>query len=411
MSERQWKVIDVVKRVESGLLTSRQGAQIAGVSTRQFLRIRGRVAVEGKKAVVHGNRGRAPSNKLSDEKRAKVVELRRTKYAGFNDQHFTEKLAAAEAIATSCSTVRRLLRKEGIGAEQKRRARKHRRRRERKAQEGLMLLWDGSRHDWLEGRGPWLCLVGAIDDATGQVMPGAHFGLQETSVAYLRTLRAIVLEKGVPFSIYQDRHSALQRNDENWTLEEELRGKQDPTQVGRAMAVLGIEAIYALSPQAKGRVERLWKTFQDRLCSELRLAGATTIVEANEVLQRFVADFNRRFAVEAKDAEPAWRRLKVDADEACSFLYEASVGNDNAVRLEGEVIDIPPGPKGRSYARARVQVRQLLDASWRIHHRGALIATKAASALAELRPRARKKRSAASRAFRKGISQVAVSLP
>ena len=411
MSERQWKVIDVVKRVESGLLTSRQGAQIAGVSTRQFLRIRGRVAAEGKKAVVHGNRGRAPSNKLSDEKRAKLVELRRTKYVGFNDQHFTEKLAAAEEISTSCSTVRRLLRKEGIGAEQKRRARKHRRRRERKAQEGLMLLWDGSRHDWLEGRGPWLCLVGAIDDATGQVMPGAHFGLQETSVAYLRTLRAIVLEKGVPFSIYQDRHSALQRNDENWTLEEELRGKQDPTQVGRAMAALGIEAIYALSPQAKGRVERLWKTFQDRLCSELRLAGATTTEEANAVLQGFVADFNGRFSVEAKDAEPAWRRLKVDADEACSFLYEASVGNDNAVRLEGEVIDIPPGPKGRSYARARVQVRQLLDASWRIHHGGALIATKAASGLAELRPRARKKRSAASRAFRKGVSQVAVSLP
>lgn len=411
MSERKWKVLDVVKRVESGLLTSGEGAQIVGLSTRQLRRIRRRFSDEGKQAVVHGNRGRAPSNKLSDEVRSQIVELRRAKYAGFNDQHFTEKLLSEEKIAASRPTIQRLLRREGIAAPQKRRARKHRRRRERKAQEGLMLLWDGSRHDWLEGRGEWLCLVGAIDDATGQVMPGAHFGLQETSVAYLSTLRAIVMGKGVPLSIYQDRHSALQRNDENWTLEEELRGKQDPTQVGRAMAVLGIEAIYALSPQAKGRVERLWKTFQDRLCSELRLAGATTIAEANEVLQRFIVDFNQRFGVEAKDAEPAWRVLKLDADEACAFLYEATVGNDNAVRLEGEVIDIPPGPKARSYAKARVQVRQLLDGSWRIHHRGKRIATKAASAVTELRPRARKKRSAASRAFRKGVSRMAASLP
>ena len=411
MSEQKWKVLDVVKRVESGLLTSGEAAQIVGLSTRQLRRIRRRVSDEGKKAVVHGNRGRAPSNKLSDELRAKIVKLRRTKYAGFNDHHFTEKLASEEQVVTSRRTIQRLLRKEGIAAPQKRRARKHRRRRERKAQEGLMLLWDGSRHDWLEGRGPWLCLVGAIDDATGQVMPGAQFGLQETSVAYLSTLRAIVTGKGVPLSIYQDRHSALQRNDENWTLEEELRGKQDPTQVGRAMAALGIEAIYALSPQAKGRVERLWKTFQDRLCSELRLVGATTIAEANEVLQRFILDFNQRFSVEAKDVRPAWRALKVDADEACAFLYEAQVGNDNAVRLAGEVIDIPPGPKARSYAKARVQVRQLLDGSWRIHYRGALIATKASGTLTKVSPRRRKKYSAASRAYRKGVSAIAVSLP
>ena len=304
MSERMWKLLDVVKRVESGLLTSGEGAQIVGLSTRQLRRIRRRVNDEGNKAVVHGNRGRAPSNKLSDETRAHIVALRRTKYVGFNDQHFTEKLLSEEQVSSSRPTIQRLLRKAGIAAPQKRRGRKHRRRRERKAQEGLMLLWDGSRHDWLEGRGPWLCLVGAIDDATGQVMPGAHFGLQETSVAYLRTLRAIVVDKGVPLSIYQDRHSALQRNDENWTLEEELRGKQDPTHVGRAMAALGIEAIYALSPQAKGRVERLWKTFQDRLCSELRLAGATTIAEANDVLQRFIWDFNRRFRVAPRTLRP-----------------------------------------------------------------------------------------------------------
>ena len=411
MSQRQWKMLDVVKRVKGGLLTNAEGAKIAGVSMRQFRRIRRRVAKLGKKAVIHGNRGRQPINRLSDESRAKVVELRRTKYVGFNDQHFAEKLAKDEKLVVSRPSLQRILRKAGVVAEQKRRPRKHRRRRERKAQEGLMLLWDGSRHDWLEERGPWLCLVGAIDDATGQVMPGARFALQETSEAYLHTLRAIVGGKGVPHSIYQDRHSALKRNDDNWTLEEELRGQQDLTQVGRAMEMLGIEPIFALSPQAKGRVERLWRTMQDRLCSELRLAGAKTMEEANEVLKRFVEEFNERFAVAAKDAEPAWLSLKVDADEACAFVYEATVGNDNAVRLEGEVIDIPPGPKERSYAKARVQVRQLLDASWRVYHRGAVIATKSASGLSELRPRGRKKRSAASRAFRKAVQSIAVSLP
>jgi len=411
MSEQQWKVLDVVKRVESGMLTSGQAALIVGLSTRHLRRIRRRVQEQGKKALVHGNCGRAPSNKLSDELRTNVVELRRTKYAGFNDQHFTEKLASDEKVSTSRKTIQRLLRKEGIPAPQKRRARKHRRRRERKAQEGLMLLWDGSRHDWLEGRGPWLSLVGAIDDATGKVMPGAHFAPQESAEGYLRTLRAIVTSKGVPLSIYQDRHSALQRNDDHWTLEEELRGKQDPTQVGRALEALGIEAIYALSPQAKGRVERLWKTFQDRLCSELRLAGACSLEQASAVLTRFIEDFNRRFGVEPKESEPAWRPLRIDADEVCAFVYEATVGNDNAVRLDGEVIDIPPGPSARSYAKARVQVRQLLDASWRVYHRGTRIATRKPGQLSELIPRKRKKRSAASRAFRKGVSKIAVSLP
>ena len=406
MSEQQWKMLDVVKRVEAQLLTSAMAAQIVGLSTRQFRRVRRRVASLGNKAVVHGNRGRTPGNKLGDAVRAHVIALRETKYAGFNDQHFTEKLLTEEELSLSRSTVQRLLRGAGIPAPQKRRARKHRRRRERKSQEGVMLLWDGSRHEWLEGRGPWLCLVGAIDDATGQVMPGAHFGLQETSVAYLTTLKAIVTSKGVPLSIYQDRHSALQRNDASWSIEEELRGKQDPTQVGRAMETLGIEAIYALSPQAKGRVERLWKTLQDRLCSELRLVGATTMEEANEVLRRYIPEFNKRFSIAACDAEAGWRALRVDADEACSFVYEATVGNDNAVRLEGEVIDIPPGPRGRSYAKVRVQVRQLLDASWRVYHHGVRIATKEGNQLTEVKPRARKKRSVASRAFRKAVVEV-----
>jgi hypothetical protein len=289
--------------------------------------------------------------------------------------------------------VRRLLRAGGVSAVRGRRPPKHRRRRDRKAQAGLMLLWDGSRNEWLEGRGPWLCLVAAIDDATGELLSGAHFVEQECAAGYLRVLRDVVTTHGVPWSIYMDQHGALKRNDDHWTLAEELRGAQDPTQVGQALAALGIEAIYALSPQAKGRVERLWGTLQDRLVSELRLAGAATAAAANAVLAQYRPEHNRRFALLPQDRTPAWRPLRTgqDLDRLCSFRYEATVLKDNSVRLSGLILDVPPGPRGRGYADRRVEVRQLLDGTWRVYLAENLIATAAATAHRELRARKRRK--------------------
>lgn len=258
----------------------------------------------------------------------------------------------------------------------------------------LSFVWDGSPHRWLEERGPQLCLQGAIDDATGKLLAGAHFEEEECSAGYLRVLAAIVRAHGVPWSAYMDRHSSLKRNDDYWTLEEELSGKREPTQVGRALEALGVEVIYALSPQAKGRVERLWGTLQDRLVSELRLAGARTLEEANAVLEQFRHDFNRRFAVAASVAQPAWRarRRATDLERGCSFYYAATVLNDNTVRIGGQVIDIPPGPRNRGYAHAQVEVRQLLDGAWRVYYRDRVIATAAASKLGQLRALKRKRR-------------------
>jgi hypothetical protein len=330
---------------------------------------------------VHGNAGRSPAHRANEKIRKQVVALMRGKYAGFNDQHFTEKLAEREGLKLSRSTVRRILRGAGIVAVHKRRARKHRRRRDRKAQAGLMILWDGSRHAWLEGRGPMLCLMGAIDDATGELLPGAHFLEHESGAAYLRVLLEIVRGKGLPWSIYMDQHGALKRNDEHWSVEEELNGMQAPTQVGLALRTLRIESIYALSPQAKGRVERLWGTLQDRLTSELRLAGASTIDDANAVLARHRIEHNERFAVNARDSRPAWRAVPsgLDVERICSLHYEAVVGNDNTVRIGSNIFDIPPGPARRSYARARVEVRQILDGSWRIYSGDDLIASAAST--------------------------------
>lgn len=412
MSNGEWKRLDAVRRIKQAALTVVEAARVLGVSERQVRRIVRAVTKRGALGVVHGNTGRRPSNRLGEGVRQRIVKLMRGSYAGFNDQHFTEKLNEIEKIQVSRAAVQRILRATGIGAARKRRPPKHRRRRDRKPQAGMMILWDGSRHDWLEGRGPMLCLMGAIDDATSEMLPGAYFVEQECAEGYLRVLLAIAQEKGLPWSAYMDRHGSLKRNDNFWTMEEELRGKQDPTQVLRAIELLGVEAIYALSPQAKGRIERLWGTAQDRLTSELRLAKAGTAEEANAVLREYAPDHNRRFAVPALDAVSAWRPVRkgLDLERTCSFRYEATVSNDNAVRLAGApVIDIPPGRSGRSFAKARVEVRQLLDGSWRVYLGDLIIATANRTAPGELRAlKGNKKRSAAARAFRRGIQRLAL---
>lgn len=411
--EREWKRLDTMRRIEDGRLTVGEAAKVLGLSARQTRRVRRKVEKRGSAGVVHGNRGRPSPQRTAPTLVKRVIKLAKGKYRGFNDQHLKEKLEEDEGIELSRSTVRRLLRTAGQAAARKRRPPRHRRRRERKPQAGMMVLWDGSPHAWLEDRGPTLCLMGAIDDATSELLPGAHFVEQESAAGYLHVLREIVENKGIPLSAYGDQHSALKRNDDHWTLEEELRGEQNPTQVGRALKALEIERIDALSPQAKGRVERLWGTLQDRLVSELRLAKARTCKEANAVLERYRPKHNQRFAIAPKDATPAWRPVHAGTDVAriCAFQYEATVLNDNTVRLGGIVIDIPPGPGGRGYAKARVQVVQLLDGSWRTYRDGALIATAASTEIGELRARKARKRSSASRAFRKAVQRVAVSLP
>ena len=325
MSERQWRILSLLERLGRGEVTVGEVAASLGRSTRQVQRMRKRFASNGSAGLVHGNAGRSPKHRTSEEVREQVLILRRGKYDGFNDQHFTEKLVEVEGLELTRETVRRILRSAGIASPRKRRPPKHRRRRERKAQAGQMILWDGSDHDWLEGRGPRLCLMGAIDDATGEVLPGAHFTEEESTVGYLRVLRDILREKGIPHTVYGDRHSSLKRNDKHWTLEEELAGKQEPTQVGRVLANLGVEMRYALSAPAKGRVERLWGVLQDRLISELRLAGASTRGQANKVLDEYRQAHNKRFAVAPQDSQPAWRKAPTDHTQLldlCALLRE-----------------------------------------------------------------------------------------
>jgi len=398
MSVGQWRKLDVVEGIERGTLTIAEGAQVLGLSRRQMQRVRSKVKALGAAGVIHGNTGRTPKHKTSELVADHVVKLWRNKYTGFNDRHFTEKLEAKEGIVLSRSTVRRMLRAAGIGPARSRRPPKYRRRRDRRPQAGQMILWDGSRHDWLEHRGPRLCLIGAIDDATGELLPGAHFVEQECTLGYLRVLREIVKHKGVPLSAYMDRHGALKRNDRHWTLEEQLAGHQEPTQVKRALDDLGIQAIYALSPQAKGRVERLWGTLQDRLVSELRLAKASTIDQANEVLAAYIPEHNRRFAIEPQHAAPAWRSCPpgLTPEEICALQYARIVRNDNTIKVGKRLIEIRQNPSRSTYAKACVIVRHLLDGGYRVYFGNQLIArTKGAPPTSpEQEPRTPEKRKA-----------------
>ena len=376
MSERELRVsqreihrMHVVRLVIEGRETVGRGAKLLGISPRQMKRLRRKVKERGVDGLLHGNRGKAAWNKTVSDKIKKVIELARGRYQGLNDTHLTEKLKEKEKIALSRATVRTILRGAGIAAVRKRGVKRHYKRRERKAQEGALLLWDGSPHHWFgDDRGQWN-LTAVIDDATGALLHGV-FSLEEDAQSYLICLRQILLDKGIPLALYMDRHGIFRRNDDHWSLQEELMGEQTPTQVGQALKQLGIEPIFALSPQAKGRVERLFNTLQDRLVQELRLAGINTPQQATSFLNGpFKADFNARFAKPARESQSAWRPLSrgLDVDRICSFGYQATVGNDNAVRLGGIILDIPPGPRHRGYAKARVEVRHLLDGRWRVY--------------------------------------------
>ncbi len=374
MSQRELHRYHTLRLVREGRTTGAQAAASLHLSERHVWWLLARLRRAGRRALVHGNRGRPSGRRLPAALQQQILTLARGQYAGLNTTHLTEKLQTEVGLRVSRVSVHRLLRAAGVA--RPRRPPRHRARRLRKAQAGLLVLWDGSPHAWLEDRGPLCALVGAMDDATGALLPGAAFVPEEDTVTYLRLLQTLLQTCGIPVALYMDRHGIFRRNDAAWTLEEELRGRQDPTQVGRALAALGIEAIYALSPQAKGRIERLWGTLQDRLVAELRLAGIRTVAAANAFLPPFTPQFNARFAQPPADLVPAWRPVPPGLDLArlCSLYTEATVLNDNTVRTQGLTLQIPPGPGGRGYAKARVEVRQLLDGTWRIYYQDRLIA-------------------------------------
>ncbi len=367
-----------------------EAAELLGLSKRHTWRLLAAYRKEGAAALAHGNRGRPPTNTTSQGVREQVISLARSRYHGVNHVHFTELLAEREGIVLSRSTVRRLVLGAGLSSPRHRRQPSHRYRRTRMPQEGMLVQIDGSHHQWLGQSGPWLTLLLAIDDATGTV-PYALFREQEDAEGYFRLMKGIIGRRGIPLALYSDRYFVFCYSKRGNKPEESIIDRDNPTQFGRAMRELGITQVFARSPEAKGRIERANGTFQDRLVSELRLAGAITIDEANRVLESFIPRFNERFGVPANDPEPGYRlaEAELDIDAILCYKERRKVAKDNTVRYHGQNLQIFPTPDRCSYARAHVEVQERLDGSLMIYYRGKTLTPKEAPPLAsELRAQA-----------------------
>lgn len=361
LSDKQQRRAEILGRAAAGILSAEQTAQLLGVTDRQVRRLLSRFKAEGIKSVVHANTGRSPINKTPAVVRQKLLELAGEQglYHDFNTCHLQELLIEREGLQLGRSTLDRLLKEGGVRKRRRDRPRRIYQRRERMASEGEMLLTDASPHDWLEGRDalfPRLCLLGSIDDATGAIKH-LRFWPTECLAGYLTMAREVSFQFGLPMSFYHDRHTILCSPKEP-TLEDELSGRKPQSQFEAVLESLGVGAIKALSPQAKGRIERLWQTLQDRLRKEMRLAGVSSLAGANAFLEAFIARYNARFAVLARNPEPAWVTLQEELDPAYYFAakLQRTVREDHTLSFGGQLLQIKRRRGEPSLANKRVNV-------------------------------------------------------
>ena len=373
LHQHQQARLHVLNSVIAEEITIGQAAELMDLSERHARRLLGAYRELGAEALAHGNRGRGPHNAVPEVVAATVVRLAATRYPGANHTHLTELLEEHEGLALSRSTVRRILTRAGRPSPRRRRPPQHRVRRERMPSEGMLLQVDGSHHAWLEQRGPRFALLLAVDDATGAVVH-ALFRPAEDARGYFLLIEEVLRRSGVPLALYNDRHAVFRAS------AQQRAGGEASTQFARALAELGVRLIFARSPQAKGRVERAAGTLQDRLVTELRLASATTIGEAQAVLERFLPRFNARFAVAARQREPAWRPLDpaLDLGAVLAFRHTRSVARDNTVKYHWRTLQLLPSAQRPSYAGARVEVLERPGGELAVRHQGETIASRLA---------------------------------
>ena len=356
MSQEQLKRFKVITDSLEGKLTVLEAATSLGLSVRQVKRLRKGVKEKGPGFLIHKNTSRSPQHTIPDEVAQKIVNLKTNDfYKEANLLHFQELLAEHEQISLSYAPLYSILKKAGIESPKKRRRFKPHRRRKRKPQEGLLIQMDGTPYEWFGGKQQF-CLHGAIDDATGKI-GGLYLTKNECLHGYFEVTRQIIHKDGIPISIYADMHAIfLSRNASKLSVEDQLAGKVvNDTQFGRAMKELGITLIPARSPQAKGRVERLWETLQSRLPIEFKIAGITNIDEANAFLLEYIPKFNAHFAVEPEEAESAYRPLsnEVDLNNVLCIKQKRTLDtggvfsfyNKHFKVIEDKSVSIPPKAK------------------------------------------------------------------
>ena len=370
LSQKELARYSIIENTIEGYLKADIAAEELCLSKRQVFRLKRKLKEQGIEGLIHGNRGRASPRRISDPMRDTIDYLYQGKYTGFNISHFTEMLAEREEIFISRETVRGILLEKG-SYEKKKKYPKHRSFREPMPKEGMMLQFDTSDHDWLEARGPRIKLIGGIDDASKDV-PWALFALKDSVEENMAVLKRIIKRKGIPLSLYVDKDSKFITT-RHGGLHVNIKKDQEKTQMARAWDELGINVIYAESPQAKGRIERLWGTFQDRLISELRLEGISSLEGANRYLHTvFLPKYNKKFTRRPKVEESAYRMIAkgMDLDRVFSIKEERRVQGDNTISYKGKLYQILPTETRFGFAKAKVEIQKHLDGTIHIFYKG-----------------------------------------
>ena len=363
MSRRESKHLHLIHQALDRTITQVAAAEVLDLSARQFRRLLKRVRSEGDEGICHRSRGRASNNRISPKIKSQALRLFKQEYADFNLVHATEKLSEIHGIAISDETLRLWLNEASVPYK-KRRVRKHRQRREPRACFGELVQIDGSHHDWFEGRGPWCVFMGYIDDATGTVF--GRFYAYEGTMPAMDSMKQYIRQYGIPQSVYLDKHTTYK----SWakpTIDEQLAGQKPMSHFEKSLAALEVEVIHANSPQAKGRVERLFKTLQDRLVREMRLQKIKSVEEANAFIETYLPKYNNQFRKQARSKADLHRSAlhARELDRILCIKEERTVKNDFTIAYDGKFYQIEQATRAK-----KVTVEERLDGSLHITYRG-----------------------------------------
>jgi hypothetical protein len=363
MSVKELRRVHVLRHAMEQKLTQVKAGSLLGLTARHVRRLLQRVRTEGDAGLVHRGRGKPSNRRMPEKVKAKVLTLYAQRYGDFGQTLATEKLAERHGITISVETLRLWLRARGID-HFTRRTRPHRAWQERRAHRGELVQLDGSHHDWFEGRGSRCVLMAYIDDASSRVY--ARFYAYEGTIPAMDSFTRYGTRYGIPLAVYADRHSTYHSSAEP-TVAEQLAGAEPMSQFGRALGELGVELIPAYSPQAKGRIERLFHTFQDRVIKEMRLAEVSTLEEANRFLAGYLPIYNQRFSVQpAQPADlhrprPASREL----DRSLCIKTTRGLRRDWTVAHHRHLYQVQTNVRA-----THVQVEERVDGTMRMTHHG-----------------------------------------
>ena len=363
MSAKELRRVHVIRQVVDKQLTQVHAGALLGLTSRQVRRLVRRVEQEDAQGLVHRGRGKPSNRRIPAKVKATGLKLYETRYGDFGPTLAAEKLAERHGMTISDETLRGWLLENGV-EHFRRRKRPHRAWRERRAHVGELIQLDGSHHDWFEGRGPRCVLMAYIDDASSRVF--ARFYDYEGTIPAMDSFQCYIRQHGVPLAVYADKHTTY-RSPAEPTLEEQLVGTAPQSQFGRALVELGVELIAAHSPQAKGRVERLFKTFQDRVIKELRLAEVSTLDAANAFLKRYLPIYNRRFAVRPAQAADLHRPrpARGELDRILCRKTTRVLRRDWTVAHNGSLYQVPTNVRA-----TQVVIEERVDGTLRLTHRG-----------------------------------------